>query len=379
MSWSSPNPTHGANYQELTELQALSHYLTGSSNKPHVKAVRFMRLAGNQPPWQSTGLSVNKGESFSLFARGRINWTKRQPNSPISPRPPLYGDPSFHLWARISPNGKITNLTADSGTFVADSDGLLELGIYMGMWRNEHGALTHTDNYEHLSGELVVVAVIWRHEVKAGLPVLSNCLPTPPSLVAEHTRLSRKYRLPPGWRYLTETGHHEIFHHHHLDDQAQISVDARNAQGIIRYPLERTLSKSLTLKWQWRLDEHPSVGPEDRARFHDYVSIALEFDNGRDLTWIWSRFLNEDHHFHCPVRDWTCRETHYVVRTGSDPLSKWVHEERVVYDDVALSQGEPSNKVVAVWLIAVSTFSHNRLRASFRNISLQDEQELRIL
>ncbi|MGR8950280.1 MAG: DUF3047 domain-containing protein [Gammaproteobacteria bacterium] len=361
---------HMSDFQLNAELDELSHYLLHPAHEGAVRELAKIDLAADQPPWQATGIKVRAGESFSIFARGRVFWAKRpqQHTGAISGKAILYGDPNFHLWARISDGGRLHNLTGDTGSFVADRDGEIELGIYMGMWADEHGNLVHTRHYSSLSGGISVILVRWHNSSVKDVLSLNNYLPTPALLVAERTRIRRNYSPPPGWQYLTATGSNEIFHARTVNGRPLINVDAHNAQGIIRYPVEIPLTDELRLHWEWRLDEHPSIGPEDQARFHDYVSVATEFDNGRDLTWIWSRHLNRDHHFHCPVKDWSQRETHYVVRTARDCTTSWVAECRNIFTDVEVSQGIPPAKIVAVWLIAVSTFSHRRLRAGFRNI-----------
>ena len=367
-------------YQRTNELNSLLDYFTAPHNAKYVHETGSFILAGNEPPWHTTGIQVKAGDSYSLFARGRIFWTNHQSGQPATVQPNLYGDASFHLWARVAPGGKIVNLSEDSGSFVADVDGRLELGLYMGMWADDEGKLKHTRNYSRLRGDIAVVVVVWRMPAADALSAIKNpAMPTPLLVDAERSRLGRGYRPPSGWHYLTETGANEIFFSADSAYSPRISVDAHNAQGIIRYPLDVPLSPSLTLNWQWMLNEHPSVGPENRAQFHDYVSIGAEFDNGRDLTWIWCQHLDSDHHFHCPVKDWTSRETHYVVRTKQDDYGTWLKDSRHVYRDVQISQGKPPAKIVAIWLIAVSTFSHHRLRATFKDIYLADGKQWRIL
>ena len=278
------------------------------------------------------------------------------------------------------PGGKLINLTEDSGSFVADCSGHLQLGVYMGIWTDDFGHLKHTRNYARLREGITLIVAKWRTSSETALFALNHpAQVTPPLISAERVRLQRAYQKPPGWYYLTETGHSEIFYAKALDNIAQINIDAQNAQGIIRKTVDIPLSRTVTLNWQWRLDEHPSVGPEDCAQFHDYFSIGAEFDNGRDLTWIWSQYLENDHHFHCPVKDWSTRETHYVTRTAADPKGEWLNDSRYVYRDVEISQGEPAARIVAIWLIVVSTFSHRRLRGAFRNITLCDGPVTRVL
>ena len=53
----------------------------------------------------------------------------------------LHGGAGFHLWARVSPGGRIVNMIRDSTSFTADVDGELQLGIYLGMWGDAFGRL----------------------------------------------------------------------------------------------------------------------------------------------------------------------------------------------------------------------------------------------
>ena len=55
---------------------------------------------------------------------------------------------------------------------------------------------------------------------------------------------------------------------------------------------------------------------------HDYMSIAVKFDDGKDLTFFWSRDLPVDTAFHCPLPGWKQREIHVVARSGTAELGK---------------------------------------------------------
>ena len=117
----------------LAQSRDISELLRAFTGRGQIAAATRMALPGNQSPWQSTGLQVQRGQAYSVFAEGRIRWSQRHPH--------LYGGPRFHLWARINPAGRAVNLRADTGTFVADADGTLELGIYMSMWADKFGTL----------------------------------------------------------------------------------------------------------------------------------------------------------------------------------------------------------------------------------------------
>jgi hypothetical protein len=106
---------------------------------------------------------------------------------------------------------------------------------------------------------------------------------------------------------------------------------------------------------------------------HDYLSVAVEFDNGRDLTWHWSCALPSGYSYPCPFDHWRRRETHIVVRTGTADLGRWVDEERPVLADHRVAIGGPTpTRVVAVWLISCSFLQGNKGRGEFASIELTD-------
>jgi Protein of unknown function (DUF3047) len=100
------------------------------------------------------------------------------------------------------------------------------------------------------------------------------------------------------------------------------------------------------------------------------VSLAVEFDNGQDLTYLWSAALDPEFSYRCPISSWRNRETHLVIRSGSGQLGRWINEEREVWRDYERAVGTPPARIVAVWLIAVSIFQHGAARAEYRNIEL---------
>ena len=89
-------------YQRTDELHKLQNYLTAPHNANFVAETACLHLQGNKVPWQATHIFLKAGEAFSIFARGRIYWTNYQTSRGTSARPNLYGDTSFHLWARVS-------------------------------------------------------------------------------------------------------------------------------------------------------------------------------------------------------------------------------------------------------------------------------------
>ena len=347
---------------EIARLAAALAPLAARATGP-VAACAQLALPARQPPWQQTGIRVRKGQSYSVFARGRVQWAPGLPG--------LHGGPRFHLWSRVTPGGAIRNLREDTDTFVADTDGEVELGLYMGMWRDAQGALaTGPELYARLEGGLEAVVVAWRDAAAAGLAALGDALHDP-LLAAEAAHLARRPPMVPGWRHLLETGETHLFTPGQTHEgAASIRIDGQDDQGILCREVEFPLTPATRLSWAWRLEAHPSPLAEDSVRAHDYISIATEFDNGRDLTWFWSTSLPAGHHFACPVKAWSHRETHLVVRSGSAGLGQWQREERAVWADVERAMGQPPRRIVRVWLIAVASFQHGALRAEFSDIRL---------
>jgi hypothetical protein len=139
----------------------------------------------------------------------------------------------------------------------------------------------------------------------------------------------------------------------------EIACRTNNDVGIVRHEVSLPLLEDTRLGWSWRVDELPSAVREDTLPSHDYMSIAVEFDNGQDLTYYWSAELPPGTVYTCPLPHWCERETHVVVRSGPDGLGEWQSEERDLRADYEAALGAPlPGRVVAVWLIAVGLFQH---------------------
>lgn len=357
----------------LSDITDIAAFLAAPRSRELCDQSSIVSLAGDQPPWQPTGIRLNAGDAYVLFASGRIDWSKRYTH--------LHGGPRFHCWARINPGGVAVNLSSSSGTFVADTSGELELGIYMGLWADKYGELaTSTKLYEPLSGGLEIAVARLRGDPGTVLASLAAASGAPPTLRTELQRFKDTAPPPAGWQYLHECGYSTIYTQGEDDGQTVIEAVADDDQGILRFACDFPLDQSTRVNWQWRVDEHPSREPENLAMSHDYISLAAEFDNGRDLTWIWSSSLARGTYFDCPVKAWRERETHYVVRTGDDEHGRWYGELRGVFDDVSESMGPPPTRITAVWLIVLSSFHHRTAQASFKQIELRNDlQTLSIL
>jgi len=194
---------------------------------------------------------------------------------------------------------------------------------------------------------------------------------------AEAARLADPPAPPTGWDTHPLAGREETF----FPSATGITVNASWASGIIRHPAAMTLTPSLRLQWSWRVGTLPSRLPEDTSLTHDYLSVALEFDDGQDLTWHWSCCLPEGFSYRCPLPHWRRRETHIVARAGTADLGRWIDEERPVLADHRAAIGGPApSHVVRAWLIAQTVPQAGHAAGEFGRIELLDgDQTLRVL
>jgi hypothetical protein len=107
------------------------------------------------------------------------------------------------------------------------------------------------------------------------------------------------------------------------------------------------------------------------------LSIAIEFANGLDLTYYWSKSLPVGTHFWCPLPNWKHREYHVVQRSGVDGLGEWRTERRNLHDDALRYFGAHPGDVVRVWLIAVSIFQRESGACTYADIRLAGGGEQR--
>jgi hypothetical protein len=178
---------------------------------------------------------------------------------------------------------------------------------------------------------------------------------------------------PAGWYYLWHTGPAECFRSIEVAGRTNaIACHTRRDCGLLLKDVPPLpLNPDTRLRWSWKVDSLPSTEAENTFASHDYVSVAVEFDNGQDLTYFWSAELPVDTGFRCPIPIWRHRETHVVVRSGEQDLSEWYDEERDLYADYVRYVGGPAGcKIVRVWLIAMTLFRGNEGVSQYADIAL---------
>jgi len=353
-------------WQQLRNRKAIRESFNGLPNfagiAPALRAlpkgapqVATLTVPATDAGWRRAGLTLRKGQSFSVFADGAV-WISQ----PMS----VGASAVTALWLRIAKTAPLRKMRANASTFEAWADGELEFCLKPpGEWANENGDFDPAVPRAGASGAIEAVVALWPGAAEAGLAALARSglrLPAATNRAA-----------PTGWSYLWRLGEGSIYAT--ADDAGKpcIHIHTHGDVGILQYPVAVPLDQDTTLEWRWRVDQLPSVLPEHVQPTHDYLSIAVEFENGQDLTYFWSNELPVDTVFKCPLPWWSSRETHWVVRSGREGLGQWLSERRSLKSDYEQAiGGTMPSRVVGVWLIANSVFQRRHGEALFADIAL---------
>lgn len=326
----------------------------GGSRPPEVAAWQQLSLDSSNAPWTASAITLAAGQSVSWFCCGSTRLTAL---------PQISVPARFQLWGRVG-NGTVLRGTRGSHTFTAEAPGRLELASYFpGEWSTPNGdCAVPPEAYGLVEGTLEVLLVAWAPGVSVAQGLAALAALDDSGLAAlEMARREGTEATPAGWDYLWFLGPSETFRTPTHDDTHCITCDTHEDAAILHHDADLPLLPGTQLRWRWRVDALPSAVAEDTLPTHDYLSIAVEFDNGLDLTYMWSVNLPVGTVFRCPLPNWDARETHAVVRSGTADLGTWLSEERDVYADyqamIAPGSSAPEpTRVRRVWLIAVSLF-----------------------
>jgi hypothetical protein len=326
----------------------------------------FHWLPATQPPWFDTGIDLEPGEPVTVMANGRVF---------LSRALDIWVGPSFQLWCRVGERGPVFRGTRATNTFTARQRGRLWLASYFpGEWADPSGRLgTPAEGYAQVSGGMSVLVVKWTPgaDVHRLFRDFARDTRVPGLVLAEAERFDQPVPAPEQWDYLWYLGPGEIFRAGRTPDgRTAIGCHTHGDVGILRREARAPLAPGTRLRWSWRVDELPTDLAEDTLPSHDYLSIAVEFDDGQDLTYYWSAALPEGTVYRCPLPTWKDKETHVVVRCGTAGLGRWLDEERDLHADYARILGGPAREVVRVWLIANSLFQRGHGRCEYASIHL---------
>lgn len=337
--------------------------------------LKSLYLSWGVGPWLDTGIDVKAGDNITMLLNGNVS---------VSHTYRVNYSPELATWARIGNQGPIFRGLLDTNTFSAAQSGRLQLKLYprdrwldiSGKYSGEPPAINPDE-----SGGVNVGIIRWSStaNIKDQLSRITKTTPSAAWAQQELTRLQTPTKpLPAGWHELWELAPSEVFTEIKPARAAQspakaIHLHTRDDAAIVQKDADMELTPETTLQWKWKVDKLPSGVSENHIPTHDYVSIAVEFDNGRDLTFYWSHDLPVGSHFHCPLPGWKNRETHVVARSGSADLGKWLTDERNILEHYRKAiGGEPPKRITKVWLIGVSLFQHGEGEAAFSDIVLKN-------
>lgn len=325
-------------------------------------AYQFFELQPQDLPWQASGLQVEAGQAVSFFVAG--HWYLVEALN-------LTLEPGFVLWARTVDDEPMYSPPSNTGTHQFSKAGELRLARSAGEWASTKGdLLIPPEMYTEAKGYLYGLILVWKQNARAGLQALRQYGDVNSLITQEIQRLQQTVNPPEPWTYYPLLGNRETFQT--CQHGQGVCCHTDNNVGILQYPVGIALVEGTRLDWSWLIERLPSTVAEDTLPTHDYLSIAVEFDDGQDLTYLWSAELPSETVFRCPIPSWTARETHVVVRTGLTDLGKLRHESRDVYADYhAYIQGSATG-IVSVWLIAVSLFQHGQGDCRYESISLRN-------
>ena len=332
-----------------------------------IKDFHFIQVPSNQPPWLDTGIDFAAGDRVSTFAFGTTALKDTTIAFPAA----------LQVWSRIGDDGKIFRGARASNSYRVEKGGRLYAGTsFPGEFASPTGALAvPPETYRMAEGVLNFLVVRWQTEPLDGLKRLAQSGDVKGMVAEEIDRFANQVPVPKGWEYLWFIGPSEIYkecsEHGHAN---AICCHSANTGALLTKDCVVPLKPGTKLSWSWRMEQLPSQLAEDTFSTHDYLSVAVEFDNGQDITYFWSCELPLETTFRCPIPTWTHRETHVVVRSGLEDLGKWLSEERDLFADYAERIGGPMpGKIVKVWLIAVCIFQQAEGKCQFADIAVHGE------
>jgi hypothetical protein len=348
-----------------TTPQASAEPETPSAAASVVREASDLRIDNAMVGWLDSGLTVAAGDSVALFAKGTLEAEG------------LTFEPRHLLWYRIGESGSAVQFRADQEVFSAAGDGRLyitlrPLGVY---WTDRVGS--YPSGFTQLPAvpaDITVDSFILEGSVEEGLTRMAQ-EGYQAAALAQATAAKFK-TLPQGFDHLWYVTRANVWSDGTVDGRPGIAASTTDDASIVKMPLDIALNENTVFEFSWRYDSIPAQGPETQAQFHDYLSVALEFDNGQDLTWFWSRELPVGTHFECPLPGWGGKEYHWILQSGDEGLGEWFSYQRPVLADFRTAiGGEEPKRIVGIWFIANSLFGRQSAAASFADAVVINGEE----
>tara|TARA_R110002074_G_scaffold189899_3_gene355852 strand:- start:4806 stop:5906 length:1101 start_codon:yes stop_codon:yes gene_type:complete len=325
------------------------------------------KITNKDLPWQTHLMDVKKGQEVTFLLAGR--WY-------LSREADAWVEPGIVFFARIN-RGEMFNPSHNTGTLKTSESGSLSVARSVAQWNSSDGTLgVSKEIYLASEGEVQGIAIVWNGDAHSGLKNLLAHGDVAGLLQQEFEKLQSPALTPSGWKNHFNFGEAGTFKQCSTNEMC---CQTHKNVAILQHDVDHKLAAGLKLNWNWMVSELPSKVAEDTALTHDYLSIAVEFDDGQDITYLWSSTLPEGKVFRCPLPVWDQIETHVVQRTGLTDLGKWLEEERDIASDYATIIGGNASRVVRVWLLGVSIFQRNTGVCRFAKISISGDKKTELL
>ena len=352
----------GGGHRPMREFRARTERALRHLGDAAVRAITWQRIEATAAPWIDTGIDLPPGCAVTLIADGMVYAARALD---------IGFEPKVGLWYRVGTEGEIAKIVGNASSFDSGNGGRLWLTSKpSGEFADRSGAFEPAIPRVAFPGGFEVAVIQWRSDLQLGLASAAAIEPEVfgPAL----SRLREPVDPPAGWHYLWRLGRGEIYRP--CEESAEsLCCHTKADVGILQFPVDVPLTQDSHVSWSWCVEQLPSKLPEHIEPTHDYLSLAVEFDNGLDLTWMWSAALPVDTIFQCPLAWWKDRETHWVVRSGTAELGRWLDERRNLAQDYRKAiGGDLPKRIVGVWLIANSVFQRGEGRCRYRGIGLED-------
>ena len=353
---------------DLDRFQSEMEQLLAALPETVIRDYCWLDVSARQPPWVGTGMQLNTGDQVSYFTEGRVYASKFLD---------VYIGSALQLWYKVGKQGEVFRGTRASHSFVAADEGEFSVGNYFpNDWKDLQGTRKQDDQvYNSVSGASRILVIRWAQDCASGLKELAAAAggDAKARVQNELERLAQGDITPPGWHYLWHLGPAEIYQSRFSEaENACIHCRTHGDVGILQKDVDLPLEENTEISWRWCIDQLPSTIREDTVPSHDYLSLAIEFDNGRDITYYWSATLPEGTGYDCPLPNWQGIEYHVVVRSGPSGLGEWLQERRNLFADYQRYMGEPPARIVKIWLIANSIFQREVGECSYSDITIHD-------
>lgn len=354
----------------LLGLCSLSTIAAAERKYTSIKTESAVAISHLKQGWVPMGISAIEGDEITFSAQGEVELGLAHAMQP-----------KHLLWGRIGEQGRIFQFSSNAPSIVSNTSGQLFVAISPSgmLFANQQGEwIDALKQMPDADINVTVNAIIWKGPAEKGLRQLQTNGDAQRMSIAKTAlaSIANKKDLPVGFEYLSDLGHSNVFEAFAKDGRVGVHAQTDDDFGIIRKPVDIPLTENTQIDFSWLYQSIPAQGPETAAATHDYLSIAVEFDNGRDITWFWSNELPEGTGFECPLPEWVGREWHIALQSGTAGLGQWgSHNRQILQDYEKTIPGRAPKRIVAVWIITNAVFDRQPAEAYFADVVISNGEQ----